>query len=229
MPLKFITTALMTGCTIIALSLYYFSDKKISERDFLHMLDSETTDLDTIDNYLQHHGEITSLHYVNALQLAANLDSAYLDKVIDYYTTGRLILKTDTARLILQQLPSDAVNINHAAGNIYATNEFQLYDPQKATQYLEFAALRGDRNAAASLTSLYTNASCYIEAITWARVANRRDSSSECSQLPVDINLLSDEELDATIENEKELSRAVTENRLPELHYSKNCSLRQNN
>lgn len=229
MSLKIILSTILSICILTVSFSYYYSDKNTSQRDFVHMLNTHTTDLQIIRNYLKHHEQDNSLLYLNAIQLAANLDNSYLDSVLDYYTTGRLILKTDTARLITSKLPSDSVKLNHAAGNIYATHEFQLYNPSKAVKHLEYAALRGDTNAAATLANVYANAKCYIEAITWARVANKRDNSSDCSRLPVNINILSDEELDATIKNENELARADRENRLPLLIYSKYCSIRDSN
>ncbi len=225
MLVKILSAAVVISGVLFALSLYY-SDRRVSERDYRQMLASGEIELSVIENYLQHHEPVIDSMYNQAVQLAASQDPKHLDLVIDYYTTGRLILKTSTAQLILDRLPSTSIKINHAAGKIYATEEFNLYDPVKAVQLLEYAALRGDWNAAASLAKLYAKASCHVGAVTWAREANRRDITSECSSLPVNINLLSEDELDAATDNEIELARAEKEKRLPLLRYSGSCDIR---
>jgi hypothetical protein len=62
--------------------------------------------------------------------------------------------------------------------------------------------------------------------VTWAREANKRDISSECTQLPVNMNLLNAAELQATVYNETELDMAKDEKRLPVLRYSTRCELK---
>ncbi|MDH5573749.1 MAG: hypothetical protein OEY89_18435 [Gammaproteobacteria bacterium] len=208
------------------LSVYY-SDKRVSERDFSAMLASGHNDLVIIENYLKHHNQFTDVDYDQALRIAASLDAKYLDEIIHYYTIGNLVLRTSTAELILQQLPSDSIQLNYAAGRIYASSEFNQYRPKKAVKHLEYAALRGDKNSAATLSEMYTQASCYIEAITWAKQANKRATSSECTQLPVNINLLKPRQLDAVFHNEDELEAAEKNNRLPVLHYSEHCALNE--
>ena len=85
--------------------------------------------------------------------------------------------------------------------------------------------MRRDKNAAADLSRLYGRYNCYVEAITWAREANKRGNSSKCTELPVNINLLSDEEFCATIYNEEELENANKDNRMPILKSSKQCKI----
>ena len=190
------------------------------------MLDSGNHELSVLKKYLDHHNQKTDPDYDMALRLAARLDAAYLQTLTEYYANGLILLDTATAELILQQLPSESIHANQAAGRIYATREFNKYNPRKAVEHLEYAALRGDNNAAASLSRIYTQHNCYGGAITWAREANKRDLSSECTQLPVDMNLLNGDELDATVYNETELDRADAEKRLPVLRYSNRCELR---
>lgn len=226
MPFRFVVVFLLAGAIAYALSIYY-SDKNRSERAYQAMLASGQTELAVIQNYLDHHSQKTDDEYDYALRLAAALDSRYLDKVIDYYTSGRLILDTATADIILQQLPSDSIKTNYAAGRIYATNEFNRYHPRKAIKHLEYAALRGDYNAAASLSKIFTQYKCYVGAITWARQANKRDVSSECTQLPVNMNRLNEDEVDATVYNEQEFEIAEREKRLPVLKYARACKLKQ--
>lgn len=220
------SSLLILAFCILAYSLsVFYSAKNRSERDFNAMLDSGSNNLSVIENFLKQHNQKTDLDYDKALQLAASLDAKYLDEIIHYYAIGNLIFDTKTARIILRQIPSDSVKLNYAAGQIYASNEFNLHNPHKAVTHLEFAAMRGDRNAAASLSKMYTQSNCYIEAITWAKQANKRASSSECTKLPVNINLLSEKQYDAVIYNEDELKAAEKNNRLPELHYSEQCPL----
>lgn len=218
-----ITGAILTLSLFAYLLSIYFSGINSSERNFNAMLISGKSDLKIIENYLKHHNQVTSSDYDKALQLVAQLDEKYLEQVIHYYSTGSLILNTSTADLILQKLPSESSNINFAAGRIYATKEFNQYKPKKAVIHLEYAALRGNKNAAAPLSKIYSRSNCYIEAITWAKQANKRGSSSECTQLPINVNLLSEKQWSAVLYNEDELESANKANRLPILHYSDTC------
>lgn len=203
----------------------YSSDKNISEREFSAMLDSGNYDLTIIDNYLNHHDQRTDTGVDQAIQIAATLDAKYLDLIAHYYAIGNLLINTSTANLVIQNLPSTSVEFNYTAGRIYASNEFNHQNLQKAVKHLEYAALRGNKNAAADLSAIYTQASCYTEAITWAKQANKRNTSSKCSQLPVNINLLNQEEWRDVLYNEEELETASASNRLPILRYSEQCSL----
>ena len=225
MILKRILLVLSFGIIIYGISVY-FSGSNVSQRDFDAMLSANKTDLTIIENYLNHHNQKTDIDYDKALLLAASLNNHYLQKVIDSFSAGNILLNTSTADLIIKQLPSSSTAHNYAAGRIFATNEFNHYQPEKAVKHLEYAALRGSRNAAATLTTLYAGANCYVEAITWAREANKRDVSSECTQLPVNINSLNEEQLGLIAYNEIELEIAAKENRLPELRYSSDCKLR---
>jgi len=222
---RIIVLLLITGAIVFGLSFFY-SDKYVAEREFNTMVDSGHYQLATIEKYLAQHNQKTDENYDKALRLAAGLDSTYLKRVTELYAKGLIILDTATADRILQQLPSDSIAANQAAGQIYATNEFNHYDPRKAVKYLEFAALRGDYNAAASLSKIFTQHNCYVGAITWAREANKRDIISECTQMPVDMNQLCAEDLQATVYNENELDMARDEKRLPVLRYSKQCPLK---
>lgn len=204
----------------------YYSDRNVSERDFSTMLDSAIYDLEIIDKYLDHHDQKTDTDYDKAIQLAARLDSKYLDKIAHYYAIGNLLITTSTADLFIQNLPSESIEFNYTVGRIYASEEFNQKNLQKAVEYLEYAALRGNKNAAADLSMLYTQYNCYIEAITWAKQANKRDNSSECSKLPVNINLLSDQQWRDVLFNEEELAAAEASNRLPVLHYSQQCIIK---
>lgn len=228
MPARTAFFILVIGIFACALWFFY-SDKYASERAFNAMLDSGHYELSTIKAYLEHHNQKTDVDYDRALRLAARFDAGYLKTVTELYANGRIILDTTTADLILQQLPAESIQLNEAAGRIYATNEFNRYDPRKAVEHLEFAALRGDNNAAASLSQIFTRHNCYVGAVTWAREANKRDISSECTQLPVNMNLLNAQELEATVYNENELDMAGEENRLPVLHYSTRCELKNSN
>jgi hypothetical protein len=216
---------LIAGAIAYGLSAFY-SDKYVSEREFNAMLDSGHHELAIIKNYLDHHNQKTDLNYDTALRLAARYDAGYLQTVTEHYANGLILLDTATAALILQQLPSESLATNQAAGRIYLTNEFNQYNPRKAVEHLEFAALQGDLNAAASLAKIFTQHNCYVGAVTWAREANKRDISSECTQLPVNMNLLNAAELQATVYNETELDMAKDEKRLPVLRYSTRCELK---
>ena len=189
------------------------------------MLDSGNYDLDIIDNYLNHHDQRTDAEYDNAIQLAATLDAKYLDQIAHYYAIGNLLINTSTANLFLQNLPSESIEFNYTAGRIYASNEFNHYNLKIAVKYLEYAALRGIKNAAADLSMIYTEANCYIEAITWAKQANKRSTSSECTKLPVNINLLSEKQWKDVLYNEEEFEAAEASNRLPVLRYSEQCNI----
>ena len=216
--------SIILSILVYSLSIYY-SDKNISERKFSAMLDSGNYDLKIIDNYLSHHDQKTDSGVDTAIQIAATLDDKYLDLIAHYYAIGNLLINTTTANLILRNLPSVSVELNYAAGRIYASNEFNHQNLIKAVEHLEYAALRGNKNAAAELSMIYTKASCYIEAITWAKVANKRSSSSECTKLPVNINLLSDKEWENVIYNEEELETAEAANRISVLRYSELCKI----
>lgn len=215
---------LISGVLVYTLSVYY-SDKNISEREYSEMLDSGNNDLVIIDNYLNHHDQRTDEGYDKAIQLAAMLDIKYLDQVAHYYAIGNLLINTSTANLVIQNLPSGSIELNYTAGRIYASNEFNLHDPEKAVNYLEYAALRGHKNAAADLSMIYTRSKCYIEAITWAKQANKRSTSSECTKLPININLLSQQQWRDVLYNEKELEAAEASNRLPVIRYSEHCNI----
>lgn len=201
----------------------YNSDKNRSEREFSSMLDTGHYDLTIIDNYLKHHDQRTDAGVDTAIQIAATLDSKYLAQIAHYYAIGNLLINTTTANLIIQNLPSKSIELNYTAGRIYASDEFNHKNLKKAVQHLEYAALRGNKNAAADLTRIYTEANCYIEAITWAKEANKRKTSSECTKLPVNINLLSDKQWKKVIYNEQELEKAKADQRLPALMYSEQC------
>ena len=222
MSLKNTLYILILCLVTYGLSIYY-SGKNTSERDYTAMLASGKRDLAIIESYLKHHHQETDVLYDKALSLAAELDVKHLDEIIHYYSIGNLVLDTSSANLILKQLPSDSVPMNYAAGRIYSTNEYNHYNPQKAVTHLEYAALRGDRNAAATLTEIYTRSHCYVEAVTWAKEANKRDTSSECTKLPVNINLLNEKQYDAVLFNEDELDAAQKSERLPNLRYSDQC------
>jgi hypothetical protein len=208
------------------LSIYY-SGKNTSEREFSTMIESGNNDLAILENYLNHHDQKIDLNYDKALALAANLDVKYLDELIHYYTIGNLVLTTSSAELILQQLPSESIQLNYAAGRIYASREFNHYIPHKATRHLEYAAIRGDKNAAAIISELYALANCNAEAISWAKQANKQGARSDCAKLPVDIDQLNDKQLDIVIYNENEFEAAKKASRLPELHYSDACVLNE--
>ena len=203
----------------------YFSDKNTSSRKLAAMLENDAADPDIILAYLSHHQHDVDSHYDNALQLIALQSSKHLNEVINYYTHGSFILNVSTADKILEQLPSDSTAINHAAGRIYATQEFGRYDPAKATQHLGYAALRGNKDAAETLSIIYTQSDCLVEAITWAKVANSRDTTSECTKLPVDMQRLNDNEWDAVVHNEQALEIAAKNNTVPLLKYSSRCTL----
>jgi len=215
---------IVVSVLVYILSVYY-SDKNISEREFSAMLESGNYDLAIIDNYLDHHDQRIDAGVDKAIQIAATLDSKYLDLIAHYYAIGNLLINTTTANLVIRNLPSVSTELNYTAGRIYATNEFNHKNLQKAVKHLEYAALRGNKNAAADLSNIYTQASCYIEAITWAKEANKRSTSSECTKLPVNINRLSPEEWRSVIYNEEELETAKAGNRLPSLRYSEQCDL----
>lgn len=187
------------------------------------MLDSGNYDLTIIDNYLEHHDQRTDEGFDQAIQIAASLDAKYLELVAHYYAIGNLLINTATANLVIQNMPSESIELNYTAGRIYASNEFNHQNLQKAVELMEYAALRGSKNAAADLSAIYTQASCYVEAITWAKVANKRSITSECTKLPININLLSEEEWKKVIYNEDELESATASNRLPVLRYSEQC------
>ena len=206
------------------LSVYY-SDKNVSEREYSAMLESANYDLAIIDNYLAHHDQRIDEGVDTAIQIGATLDTRYLDLIAHYYAIGNLLINTTTANLIIQNLPSTSIELNYSAGRIYASNEFNHHNLQKAVEHLEYAALRGNKNAAADLSKIYTQASCNIEAITWAREANKRSTSSECTKLPIDINQLSAEQWSSVIYNEEELETAQADNRLPNLRYSQQCDV----
>ena len=226
MSFKIILYALFITTIIYTASIYY-SDKNISEREYTTMLAHGDMDISVIENYMTHHQHAVDWEYDQALRLALLLDKKYLNEVVNYYSNGTLRLDIDTANFILQQLPSESIAINQVAGRILATNEFSHYDPFRAVKYLEFAALRGDKNAAETLSQLYTQAECYIEAITWAKVANTRDLSSECTQLPIDVNLLNEKQWDAVLYNEQELESSAKNNNIAKLKYSANCTLKK--
>jgi len=211
--------------SFIFITLIYYSDKNISEREYSTMLDRGDMDIIVIENYMAHHQHAVDWEYDQALRLALLLDKKYLNEVVDYYSNGTLRLDIDTANFILQQLPSESIAINHVAGRILASNEFSQHDPFRAVKYLEYSALRDDKNAAETLSQLYTQAECYIEAITWAKIANKRSLSSECTQLPIDVNLLNEEQWDAVLYNEKALEAAGKNNHVAKLKYSANCTL----
>jgi len=215
--------------TILLLtSSIYFSEKNSSERKFLNMLKNNALDSEIIWNYLSHHQHKIDSYYDTALQLAALDNIKYLHEVIYYYTHGSFILNVSTANRILQQLPSSSTAINHAAGRIYSTHEFGHYNLNQAAHHLEYAALTGDKNAAETLSIIYAESACLVEAVTWAKVANSRDLSSECSKLPVDVNRLSNEEWDAVIYNEEALEKSIKNNSIASLKYSSDCTLTTN-
>lgn len=208
---------------IVYLASVYFSDKKTSERNFNNMLITGNIDISIIENYIKHNPQYEGEYFNKAMLLAAELDDKYLDKLITLYSRGEILLTTSTAKLILNKLPSDSININYVAGRIYSSNEFNEYNPQKAVKLLNYAALRDNKNAAEILSQIYTQSNCYIEAITWAKQANKRGISSECTELPVNVNLLTDDEWDAVVYNEDEIESAIKSKRLPKLRYSDKC------
>ena len=219
-------TTLFIIISLVAYTLSdYYSDRRTSQRELIAMFESANTNLTIIENYLKHHNQETDSDYDKALHLAAELDTKYLNEIVDYYSIGNLILNTSAAHLILQQLPSESINLNYTAGRIYSSSEFSRYDPLKAVEHLKYAALRGSANAAASLSEIYTKSNCYIEAITWAKQANKRALTTVCSQLPVNVDLLNEEQWSAVIYNEDELITAERDKRLPELRYSENCNI----
>ena len=224
MILKTTLSILILGALAYFFTVYY-SDKNVSEREFSHMLDSEKYDLKVIDNYLNHHDQAIDEDFDKAIQIAATLDAKYLDLIAHYYAIGNLVINTSTANLVLQHLPTESIELNYTAGRIYASNEFNHQNLKKAIKHIEYAALRGNKNAAADLSMIYTQANCYIEAITWAKQANKRSISTECTKLPVNINLLSEEEWKSVIYNEEELETAEAHNRLPVLRYSEQCNI----
>ena len=206
----------------------YYSDKNISEREYATMLAHGDMNIMIIENYMTHHNHDIDWKYDQALRLALLLDKKHLAEIINYYSNGTLRLDIDTANIILQQLPSNSIAINHVVGKILASNEFSQYNPVQAVKHLEYAALRDDKNAAETLSQLYTQAECYIEAITWAKAANKRALSSECTQLPIDVNLLSEEQWDAVLYNEKALEYSYKNKLAAKLKYSTNCRLAKN-
>lgn len=212
-------------CVLVIAACYYLSDKKTSERDYFSMIHQGNIKLETIHNYLTHHNHSTDWEYDQALRLAIKQDIKYLPEILEHYNNGSLRLDTATANIIIQQLPSDSKVINYAAGRIFSSNEYGHFDVIKATAHLEYASLRGDKNAAEILFQLYSEKECYVEAITWAKVANSRDISSECTQLPVDVNLLTEQQWDDVLYNEEELEQARKNNRIAKLKYSKQCEL----
>ena len=224
MSLKTIFMIFILGLSYYVMSIYY-SDKKVSERELVSMLRSGDEDIIILRKYLNHHDQKVDSDYDKALMIAAKLDQKYLDKAIQYYVAGQLILDVSTANIILEKLPSDSIRENYAAGRIYSTDEFEKYDLDKAVLHLQYSAMRRDKNAAADLSIMYSRYNCYVEAITWAREANKRGSSSKCTELPVNINLLSDEEFRATIYNEEELEKSKKDNRMPILKSSKQCRI----
>lgn len=222
LSLKTISVIFILGVAYYVFSIY-FSDKNVSERELVSMLRSGNEDILVLRKYLNHHDQKVDVDYDRALMIAAKLDQKYLDKAIQYYVTGQLILNVSTANYILEKIPSDSIHENYAAGRIYSTNEFGRYDIDKAVLHLQYSAMRRDKNAAADLSRIYSRYNCYVEAITWAREANKRESISKCTELPVNIDLLSGEDFSATIYNEKELVRAKKDHRVPILKSSQQC------
>lgn len=212
-------------CLLVVAVSYYLSDKKTSERDYFSMIHQDIIKLETIQNYLTHHNHATDWEYDQALRLALQQDLEYLPEILEHYTNGTLRLDTATANIIIQQLPSDSILINYAAGRIFSSDEFGHYNARKATIHLEYASLRGDKNAAEILSQLYTRKECYVEAITWAKVANSRDISSECTGLPVDVNLLTEQQWDDVLYNEEALLQARKNKLIAKLKYSQQCEL----
>jgi|GEM_PF-5811060 len=226
--LMLLKTTLFIIISIFAYALSgYYSDRSTSQRELSAMYESGDINLAILENYLNHHNQETDTDFDKALHLAAELDTKYLEDMVDYYSKGNLVLNTSAAHHILQQLPSESINLNYTAGRIYSSNEFNRHEPLKAVKHLEFAALRGNGNAAASLSEIYTKSNCYIEAITWAKQANKRILTTVCNQLPVNVELLNEEQWSAVIHNEEELITAEREKRLPELRYSENCKISQ--
>ena len=221
-------TALFIIISLFAYALSdYYSDRSTSQRELSAMYESGDINLAVLENYLNYHHQETDTDFDKALHLAAELDTKYLEDIVDYYSKGNLILNTSAAQLIIQQLPSESINLNYTAGRIYSSNEFSRYDPLKAVEHLEYAALRGSGNAAASLSEIYTKSNCYIEAITWAKQANKRIITSVCTELPVNVELLNEDQWNAVVHNEDELITAENEKRLPVLRYSNNCNIIQ--
>lgn len=215
---------IITAIAFVSFLSLFYSGKAISERNFRNMLENNEIKLDVIDDYLAHHEQRTDEGVDLALQLAATMDTQYLDPIAHYYSIGNMLINMSTAKLFIQNLPSESIDYNYTVGRIYSSKEFNQYNPDKAVMHLDYAALRGNLNAAADLSKLYTEASCYVEAITWAKQANKKANRSECTKLPVNINLLSDEQWQDVIFNEEELEAAKSQNRLPKLRYSDQCS-----
>ena len=225
MPLTRIIFVSLFLLMLVFSALFYFSDKNISERKYNEMIEHGGNNIEIIKNYMSHLQHDLDWEYDQALRLAVSMDISYLDEIIDYYANGTFRLDTTTADIILKQLPSKSILINYVVGRIYSTNEFGHHNPVKSVIHLEFAALKGDKNAAEVLSQHYTHAECHIEAITWAKVANSRNLSSECTQLPIDVNLLTEQQWDAVLYNEDALDIAGKNNTMAKLKYSEQCSI----
>ena len=132
MSLKTISMIFILGLSYYVMSIYY-SDKKVSERELVSMLRSGDEDIIILRKYLNHHDQKVDANYDKALMIAAKLDQKYLDKAIQYYVAGQLILDVSTANIILEKLPSDSIRENYAAGRIYSTDEFEKYDLDKSS------------------------------------------------------------------------------------------------
>ena len=155
------------------------------------------------------------------------VNSSYLKKIIKYYADGSFSLSLDAANKIILSMPSDSVETNLSAGRIHSTDEFGLLDLKKSVKYLEFSALRGNKNAAEYLAVIYKKSECLVEAVTWSKIANTRDTVSECGKIIVDINRLNEDEWDSVLYNVDIIRDSYQSNIIANLKYSVNCDLNE--
>ena len=98
-----------------------------------------------------------------ALQLAATMDTKYLNPIAHYYSIANMLINRSTAKLFIQNLPSESIDYNYTIGGISSPKEFNQYNSDKAVKYIEYDELRDTLNAAADLSNLYTEASYHIK------------------------------------------------------------------
>lgn len=216
---------LITSLLLGSSGAFYFSDENISERQLNAMLETGEMNIEILNSYLDSHDYETDWQYDKALNLAALISEKRLAQLTQYYADGSFQLTMKTANKIINSLPSDSVNMNLSAGRIFLTDEFGMRNLKKSVSHLEYAALRGNQNAAEYLALMYKDANCLSEAATWSKIANTRKTISECGQIIVDVNLLNSEEWDAVLYNVDAIRDSYKTGTIASLKHPGTCSL----